>query len=347
MGIIAHSHIPVFCRTYQSSSSQESSTQGSPAHLRRGRLKSSPDIRGDPSQNGRLSAHSSAGSVGKSPGASPLHPRSHDLGQHLLSGSPFQEGAHAVQHTQSHDQNKQQPIPVAPPHVPQKSPSADVQQVQPVKPVSQPHSHSPPQPRGGGTDSVPKTGFQYKTASDSPSPQQFRRKTSETLNHLQNDPQFPALIQQIDELMGGLLDDSPAPERKEQTLTSPETMTSSMLKQQPPPQQALGGVEERGRNGNFAKRGDEASILSPDLDIPFPKNINPADFIRDEDIKIDPRNFLNTPSPEPNLLDLKVATTKTGPETGSSSSFQHSPLIGGILSYVSQVLTKKILLRYV
>ena len=73
-------------------------------------------------------------------------------------------------------------------------------------------------------------------------------------------------------------------------------------------------------------------------EIPFPKNINPADFMRDEDIKIDPRNYLNTPSPEPTLHDLKGATSPiSSAGAARGGAYQRSPLVGGTLSHVCQL----------
>ena len=153
---------------------------------------------------------------------------------------------------------------------------------------------------------------------------------------MQSDPQVPALIQQIDELMGGLLD-SPELERKEQPpyvgLNVAATSTASAQLQE------FANLQEYSlplrMNGNGVPERRDVVVAS---ESPFPRNINPADFLRDEEIRIDPRNFLNTPSPEPNLLDLKVASSSSTSEMAASGlsagGYQHSPLIGGILSTV-------------
>lgn len=137
---------------------------------------------------------------------------------------------------------------------------------------------------------------------------------SETVNQMQSDPQVPMLIQEIDELMGGLLD-SPVAERKERPSATQNTATSSAFN----------------LNGDGLEQGG-GMIAS---ESPFLSNINPADFLRDEEIRIDPRNYLNTPSPEPNLL----GTTEMAMSGGvSSGAFQPSPLVGGVLSTVSEYL---------
>ena len=188
------------------------------------------------------------------------------------------------------------------------------QQVQPVKPVS------PKQARRGIPPSPSTSGHQDNASSES-SPAQSHGRPSETVAHLQSDPQVPALIKEIDDLMGGLLD-SPTPEPKQ---THEDTSRLTNGRAEPETWRAAANVDpDRLREREVLVEKEEVD----NGDIVFPKNFNPADFIRDEDIKIDPRNFLNTPSPEPNLLELKGAIS-------ASSSAGHSPLVGGVLSTVS------------
>lgn len=122
----------LFCRNYQSSSSQDSgSAHGSPANIHHRQL-SSPDMRGDGRQNGHLSAApGSAGLARKLSGGSPPQQRSHDMQHHSQGSSPS--------HERSHDQQKH-PISASPAHRPHSS-----QPVQPAKPVSQLQSLPPPQ----------------------------------------------------------------------------------------------------------------------------------------------------------------------------------------------------------
>ena len=277
------------CRTYQSSSSQGSSGHGSPANLRH-LQQSSPDIRGaGGQQNGRLSTHSSLGSMGRSPGTSPFHLRSHDT-RNRSDSSPSH-----MRPTIPQGQSVTQALP-----------SSNATHLNTGQPTTQSHSNSSNQQRTNVSGSIPSpSAHQDEATSDSSPPQQpYRRKTSETLNHMQSDPQVPMLIQQIDELMGGLLD-SPVAERKERPSAAQSSAT----------------------NGVVASEN------------PFLSNINPADFLRDEDIKIDPRNFLNTPSPEPNLLDFNGTTASANEMSASGVStgaFQPSPLVSGVLSSVSK-----------
>ena len=210
---------------------------------------------------------------------------------------------------QSHDQLKYLPT------------AANVQQVQPAKQVS------PKQPRRGVVP--PSPGRQDAASSDSsPSQQPYPRRTSETLTHLQSDPQVPALIKEIDDLMGGLLD-SPIPEPKQshEVLPRPINATTVTEPARAPVEVVASRSQER---ENMEERPGEEEVDDDDGDIVFPKNFNPADFVRDEEIKIDPRNFLNTPSPEPNLLELKGALS-TGPTSGGQP---RSQLVGGMLSTV-------------
>ena len=267
--------------------------------------------------------------MGKSPGVSPFHSRSLDVRHNTIGSSPSREARSHDPQNRSHDQQQHCPPQGSPARPPRTLPSQ--QQVQPVKPVSQRLRSSPPSHgRGNVSTSVPKGGQNDQAgSSESPSPQPYRQRTSETLNHLQSDPQVPALIKEIDDLMGGLLDDSPAPERKEPTLSSPD-MTTPTLTFEPARLPARVDDQRRGVVREHREE-EEAVVTSENL---FPQNINPADFLRDEDIRIDPRNFLNTPSPEPTLLDLK-GPTATGLATGGSAPYQQSPLIGGILSNVS------------
>ena len=163
--------------------------------------------------------------------------------------------------------------------------------------------------------------------SDTPPVQTYRQPTSETVFHLKNDPQVPVLIQEIDELMGGLMDTPPL----ESKLTPSRSATVPSFERS----QAHGtesGYRTRVRESPLKHNDDEVFTS----EIPFPKNINPADFMRDEDIKIDPRNFLNTPSPEPALLDMKGApSTGSSAGTARAGAYQRSSLIGGTLSHVS------------
>ena len=228
--------------------------------------------------------------MGRSPGTSPSHLRSHDTRNRSSDSSPSHMRP-AIHQGQPHDQPKL--------HPPVNGHQAT------GRPTTQSYSHPHNQQRPNVSSSIPSPVHQ----DDATAPQQqpYRQKPSETLNQMQNDPQVPMLIQQIDELMGGLLD-SPIANRKEQ-----------------PSATATNGVEP--------------------IESPFLSNINPADFLRDEDIKIDPRNFMNTPSPEPNLLDFKGTTTSTAEVAATgvpSGAFQPSPLVGGVLSTVSAVLLLKV-----
>lgn len=195
------------------------------------------------------------------------------------------------------------------------------------RPTARSHSHSPNQQHASVSSSTSPPARQDDAKSDSSPPQEpYRRRTSETLNQMQSDPQVPMLIQQIDELMGGLLD-SPIAERKKQPSATQNTATSNAfnLKEHSP---------FTGMNGdNLERSGGMIASESP-----FLSNINPADFLRDEEIRIDPRNYLNTPSPEPNLLDFKGTTGSAEMAASglSTGAFQPSPLVGGILSNVSK-----------
>ena len=138
------------------------------------------------------------------------------------------------------------------------------------------------------------------------------------------------LIQEIDELMGGLMD-TPPPEHKQSPLTPTGATVPGFERLQ-----ARRGTELEYRmrvRNSPTKQSDDEVFTS---EIPFPKNINPADFMREEDIEIDPRNFLNTPSPEPTMLNMKSAS-KPGSSAGAArgSAHQRSTLVGGTLSHVS------------
>lgn len=144
---------------------------------------------------------------------------------------------------------------------------------------------------------------------------------------MQSDPQVPMLIQQIDELMGGLLD-SPIAERKEQPSATQNTAIPNAF-------DLKVGSPFTGMNGDSLE--PSGGMIASES--PFLSNINPADFLRDEEIRIDPRNYLNTPSPEPNLLDLNKGTAASAEMTASGLSTvtsQPSRLVGGILSSVSK-----------
>ena len=186
------------------------------------------------------------------------------------------------------------------------------------------HSHSPNQQHASVSSSIPPPARQDDTKSDSSPPQApYRRRTSETLNQMQSDPQVPMLIQQIDELMDGLLD-SPVAERKKQP-SATATSNAFNLKEHSP---------FTGMNGDSLEQS--SGVIASES--PFLSNINPADFLRDEEIMIDPRNYLNTPSPEPNLLEFKgtTASAETAASGLHTGAFQPSPLVGGVLSNVSK-----------
>ena len=149
---------------------------------------------------------------------------------------------------------------------------------------------------------------------------------SETVNQMQSDPQVPMLIQEIDELMGGLLD-SPIAERKERPSATQNAQNAAissafnMLEHSP----------STGMNGAGLEQG--GGLIASES--PFLSNINPADFLRDEEIRIDPRNYLNTPSPEPNLLSTTASAEMAASGGVSTGAFQPSPLVSGVLSTVS------------
>jgi hypothetical protein len=132
------------------------------------------------------------------------------------------------------------------------------------------------------------------------------------------------LIQEIDELMGGLLD-SPIAERKERPSATQNAATSS----------AFNVIEHSLLTGMGNGNGLEQSSGAIASESPFLSNINPADFLRDEEIRIDPRNYLNTPSPEPNLLNTTGSAEMAATTGVSSGAFQPSPLVSGVLSTVS------------
>ena len=286
-------------RTYQSSSSQES---GSPANMRH-LQQSSPDIRATGGQqNGRLSARSSLGSMGRSPGTSPSHLRSHDTRNHSSDSSP----AH-----------RRGSVPSASSH--------QTAQFNTGQPSTRSHSHSPNQQPAGVSSSIPPPAHQNDVKSDTSPPQEpYRQRMSETVNQMQSDPQVPMLIQEIDELMGGLLD-SPVAERKERPSATQNAATSS----------AFNMIEHSSlteMNGAGLEQG--SGLIASES--PFLSNINPADFLRDEEIRIDPRNYLNTPSPEPNLLGTTASAEMSASGGVSTGAFQPSPLVGGVLSTVSE-----------
>lgn len=274
-----------------------------------------------------MSTHSSGGSVGKSSGTSPSHLRSHDIRKNSLEVSPSLARSHGP-HSQSHDQRKHS-LPVSPSNVPYISPSADSQHTQAVQQRGQStrsHSRSPQQQSGNVSSTSVPPNNQGEAPSDSP-PQPYHHRLSERVTQLQNDPQVPALIQQIDDLMDGLLD-SPQPERKQPSSTSPNTVSTFERPQEPAWQQQQQKYPVGARDIPSHREGATLS------ESPFPKNINPADFIREEEMMIDPRNFLNTPSPEPNILDLKGAVPSETTSGSSARAHLHLPLVGGILSSV-------------